>query len=187
MPFDFYDDLTRAQKATYRRSNAVASIPVPDVESLRPALEAIRRGLEADDRARVSRGVTEFSKRLLAQLGAPMLAVEVLARRPSDETAELHGLYTREDDGRARLQVWMRTAAHQRPVAFRTFVRTIAHELLHHLDFELLRLEDTFHTEGFFRRESSFVRQLLGDAQPRERQAAATRGARQLSLFADDE
>ena len=64
------------------------------------------------------------------------------------------------------------TAAHLRPVAHRTFVRTLLHELCHHFDFELLKLRDTFHTEGFFRRESSLARQLLPPS-PRRRRAPA--------------
>ncbi|MBK8019762.1 MAG: SprT-like domain-containing protein [Betaproteobacteria bacterium] len=31
----------------------------------------------------------------------------------------------------------------------RTFLRTLLHELCHHLDYEMFRLEETFHTEGF--------------------------------------
>ncbi len=46
-------------------------------------------------------------------------------------------------------------------VAFRTFVRTLLHELCHHLDYELLKLDDSFHTEGFFKRESSLFKQLV--------------------------
>lgn len=64
-------------------------------------------------------------------------------------------------------------------VAFRTFLRTLLHEVCHHLDFALLGLAETFHTEGFFRRESSLVRQVSpppSSAPPRVR-------ARQLSLF----
>jgi len=62
--------------------------------------------------------------------------------------------------------VWMRTAKHRRVVAFRTYLRTLLHELCHHLDYELLKLPDSFHTEGFYRRESSLVHQLLGAAAP---------------------
>lgn len=32
---------------------------------------------------------------------------------------------------------------------------------MHHLDYELLRLADSFHTEGFYKRESSLVYQLV--------------------------
>jgi hypothetical protein len=56
---------------------------------------------------------------------------------------------------------YQRTAAKRRVVAFRTFLRTLIHELLHHLDYELFEFAETFHTEGFFKRESSIARQLL--------------------------
>jgi hypothetical protein len=57
----------------------------------------------------------------------------------------------------------MRTAQRRQVVKFRTFLRTLLHELCHHLDYELLRLPDSFHTEGFYKRESSLLRQLLGE------------------------
>ena len=59
------------------------------------------------------------------------------------------------------VKVWMRTAQQRRVVAFRTFLRTLLHELCHHLDYVLLGLEDSFHTEGFFKRESSLFKQLV--------------------------
>jgi hypothetical protein len=55
----------------------------------------------------------------------------------------------------------MRTAQHKKVVAFRTFLRTILHELCHHLYYEVLDLDDSFHTEGFFKRESSLFRPLI--------------------------
>lgn len=182
MPFDFYERLDHAQQATYRRSAAVASITVPDVAALESALGRLRAGLERDELPAVSRAVAELLGGICGQLKVPTAAIEVLERRPSSETSELHGLYTREDDGQARIQLWTRTAAHQKPVAFRTFLRTALHELLHHLDFEHLRLDDTFHTEGFFQRESSLVRQLAGA--PSRKPAFSPRPA-QLGLFPD--
>jgi hypothetical protein len=55
----------------------------------------------------------------------------------------------------------MRTASRKQVVAFRTFLRTLVHELCHHLDFTYLGLSETFHTEGFFKRESALMRQLV--------------------------
>jgi hypothetical protein len=51
-------------------------------------------------------------------------------------------------------------------VAFRTFLRTLLHEIGHHLDYEYLKLADSFHTEGFFRRESSLFTQLVPATPP---------------------
>jgi hypothetical protein len=49
-------------------------------------------------------------------------------------------------------------------VKFRTFLRTLVHEVCHHLDYELYKLAETFHTVGFYARESAMVRELLGEA-----------------------
>ena len=62
--------------------------------------------------------------------------------------------------------VWMRTARKDQVVKFRTFLRTLVHELCHHLDYEHLDLAETFHTQGFYARESTLVRELLGEARP---------------------
>ena len=104
----------------------------------------------------------------------PAVRVRILAKRPADSSGELHGLYEPEE-GRtpARITAWMRTAQRQQVVAFKTFLRTLIHELCHHLDYELYALEETFHTEGFYKRESSLVAALLAQRE------AATDAARQ--------
>jgi hypothetical protein len=47
---------------------------------------------------------------------------------------------------------------------FRTCFKTLVHELRHHLDCEWLKLTDSLHTEGFYKRESSRVQQFAGKA-----------------------
>jgi hypothetical protein len=65
----------------------------------------------------------------------------------------------------------MRTARHKKVVAFRSFLRTLLHELCHHLDYEFFHFPETFHTEGFYNRESSLFHQLVPDAHPQKRTA----------------
>jgi hypothetical protein len=91
-----------------------------------------------------------------------MVTVRVLAVRPSNHSEELHGLYE-YGGGRQQpvISVWMRTAQRRQVVAFRTFMRTLLHEVVHHLDYQLLRLEDSYHTQGFYKRAESLYRQLL--------------------------
>jgi hypothetical protein len=55
----------------------------------------------------------------------------------------------------------MITAKRQKVVAPRTFLRTLLHELCHHLDYTHLNLRDSLHTQGFYRRESSLLAALL--------------------------
>jgi hypothetical protein len=58
----------------------------------------------------------------------------------------------------------MLTAKRGQVVAYRTFLRTLMHEMCHHLDYQLLKLGESFHTDGFFRRESSLAHQLYAAA-----------------------
>ncbi len=158
--FGYYASLSRRDQAIYRRSDAVHAIRVGGARELAPVVEALERALARDDEAAVAATAAEIVGRLSVTLGAPAPAVQVLAVRPSADWGELHGLYTQEDET-ALIRVWMRTARHARVVAFRTFLRTLLHELCHHLDFEVLGLSRSFHTEGFFKRESSLFHQLV--------------------------
>jgi len=169
VPFAYYSRLSAVQKKIYRRSDAIAAIELPRAAELRPLVERLEETLAADDR----RGVEATSRKLAAEicrrLAAPPVEVRVLAARPSNDYGELHGLYDPEYEP-PRVTVWMRTAAKRRVVAFKSFLRTLIHELLHHFDYELFELAETFHTEGFFQRESSLARQLLGEPpRPKEK------------------
>jgi len=162
MRFPYYARLGRKRRAIYRRSDAIRAVELGCVELSAAPLERIETGLADDDRPTVQAGTAALTRLLCDDLEVPRVQLRVLARRPSDATAELHGLYEREEGKRPIVRVWMRTAAHERPVAFRTFVRVVMHELCHHLDYDKYALQDSMHTHGFFARESSLVRQLLG-------------------------
>ena len=169
MPFAYYDRLSRREKELYDRSDRIRRIDLPRAEGLRPIVEVLREGLAGDDRKVVEAAASRLVAGITAILGVEPVEVGVLAVRPSLRAAELHGLYTRDDKRRARIRVWMRTVHYRRVVAFRTFLRTLLHEVCHHLDYTYLKLPDSFHTEGFFKRESSLFYQLV----PREEAAAA--------------
>lgn len=164
MPFAYYQRLTRVQQRVYRLSDEVTVIRLPQAGALAPLVDGVAQALAREDRA----GTQAAADRLLAWITAALkvtpLRAEVLAVRPSRHWGELHGLYTPAEKGRpARATVWMRTAQRRQVVKFRTFLRTLLHELCHHLDYELLQLADSFHTEGFYKRESSLLRQLLSE------------------------
>lgn len=95
MPFAHRDRLTRGQQRVYRKSDDIASVPIPLADAVRALVEAVAEDLAAE--------------------------------------------------GRARL-----------------------HERCHHLDYEFLRLPDSFHADGFYRRESRLLRQLVPRAEGEE-------------------
>jgi hypothetical protein len=167
MAFAYYNRLSSRDRAIYERSDATTSIDLPEAAGLHPVVQELQQALEREDRRAVAAAAGGVVLGLARRLGVPPLDVEVLAVRPSAGWGELHGLYTRDERRPAKVQLWMRTVRHRRVVAFRTFLRTLVHEVVHHLDYELLRLPDSFHTEGFFKRESSLFRQLVPEATPR--------------------
>jgi hypothetical protein len=92
------------------------------------------------------------------------VAVRVAERRPHDQRGELHGLYSPGvPPARDTITLWMFTAKRAQVVAARTFLRTLIHELCHHLDYTHLNLRDSLHTQGFYQRESSLFAALGGD------------------------
>jgi hypothetical protein len=168
MRFAYYDELPADSKRTYRKSDAIRRVELPDAEALRGHAGPIRQALEAGDVPGLQRHCQALVDAIDAQLGAPPVILRVMERRPANSEGELHGLYEPDEvtGGTARITVWMRTAARVQVVKFRTFLRTVAHELCHHLDYEHYRLAETFHTEGFYARESALVRDLLGEPIP---------------------
>ncbi len=163
MPFAYYNRLTRNQKRIYRASDEIEALNLSDRTPVARIAEAIARALEAEDQRTTAQLSAEFVAEICAGLNIPRARVRVMHQRPSDDYGELHGLYEpREGRSLAKITVWMRTAKKSNVVAFRTFLRTLLHELCHHLDYELLALEDSFHTQGFFKRESSLFHQITG-------------------------
>jgi len=165
MPFAYYAKLSASRQRIYRKSDAISTLPLPPGVEVGPIVVRIREGLAHDELGAVQRACQALIDALVAGYQVPPIRIRVLAKRPSDDYGELHGLYEPEE-GRtpARITVWMRTAAKRQVVAFKTFLRTVVHEVGHHLDYELLELEETFHTEGFYKRESSLANALLAQA-----------------------
>lgn len=157
---NFRHRLTRAQQRAYDRSNAVTNIPVRTTPRLAKAVALLEWALSHDDRARTAHVAQVICDELCAALQVRTLRVQVKAERPSDARGELHGLY--QSAGRRDvISIWMLTAKRGQVVAYKTFLRTLVHEMGHHLDYQLLDLGDSFHTDGFYKRESSLVNQLL--------------------------
>lgn len=164
MPFPFYDKLTPARQRIYRASDAISRISLPNVSALQPAVQQIERAMSTANRASTEQACQALVNALNTAMKTPAVRMRVLERRPSDDYGELHGLYEPDNGGKvATITLWMRTAQKEQVVKFRTFLRTLVHEMCHHFDYEHFRLAETFHTEGFYQRESVLLKELLGE------------------------
>jgi hypothetical protein len=166
MVFPYYKKLSPVQKRIYQKSDEIHTVPLPDGQALHPLISRLASALELEDRGQTEEICKALATGLASRLGVPLLRLHVLAVRPSAGWGELHGLYElAEGRASAVISLWMRTARHRRVVAFRSFLRTFLHEFCHHLDYHLFKLQDSFHTEGFYKWESSLFHQLLPEPQ----------------------
>lgn len=179
--FAYFHSLSKRNQAIYRASDAIAAVPL-DEDMLPPlcALAArIQPALKAEKRAEVAKLTNQLVAAMCLLLDVQHVPVVVRLVRPSSHQGELHGLYTRHEDGRCQIEVWMRTAQQARVVAYRTYMRTLLHEVLHHLDYVLFELGDSFHNEGFFKRESDLVRRLVAATTREPKPAREAKPARE--------
>jgi hypothetical protein len=161
--FGYYARLTRAQQRIYRQSDAITSLRLPGAIGLHVHVAALDATLQSEDHLAVQVASQALFTGLTRAFGIGPCRVEALAARPHGHWGELQGLYT-TDRRLPRVQLWMRTARQRRVVAFRTYLRTLLHEFGHHLDYRYLKLADSFHTQGFYQRESSLFHQLVPEA-----------------------
>lgn len=170
MPFPYYRRLTQSQKKIYDESDRISSVELYRPAAHREHVLSLAAALADGKRLPTERAAQALADGLTEALGVPALRVRVQEKRPSWQTGELHGLYEADSKGRYKISLWMRTAQRVQIVKFKTFLRTLLHELCHHLDYQRFQLKDSFHTEGFYKRESSLLRQLY----PAELDKAAT-------------
>jgi len=71
--------------------------------------------------------------------------------------------YYDPEDG---ITVYNKTAVRQKYLAPKAYLDTIVHEFLHHLDYELLNLDHTYHTQGFYSRLGDLMGKLQGKFAP---------------------
>jgi hypothetical protein len=167
LPAYFYRLSGQAQR-TYLKSDALdrfAFSPGPRAIELASHL---MRALEAGALPDVNRASGALAAEVCRLTGVPNVRVDVQGVRPHNARGELHGIFY--PSRRPLIVLWMRTAKLHDVVKPKTFLRTLLHEIAHYLDYALLKLDDSFHTGGFFKRESFLVRALY---LPHNEQAAS--------------
>ncbi len=162
MKFSYYNHLSKKNKATYLKSESINLIEINSVLPLRRCLQGINVALKNENKERVELLSQHLTNKLCNNLLIKALKVKVLSVRPKNRHSELYGMYEPSfSRAKSMLTIWMRTSTKKQPVRFKTFLRTLMHELCHHYDYEHLGFSDSFHTIGFFNRESSLYKQVI--------------------------
>jgi hypothetical protein len=157
----WYRRLPPSLQRVAAQSDRVSSLPLRAGPGLADAVTVLPAALLSEDPGRVEAVAQQIADGVCGALGVTRLRVRIDGQRPHDRRGELHGLYLPANgSGRDRITLWMRTAKRGQVVAYRTFLRTLLHELCHHLDYTYLHLRDSLHTQGFYQRESSLFAAL---------------------------
>ena len=143
----------------------------------------LMQALEGGAPSIVQRASQALLNEVCRLLGVRPVRIEVRSVRPHNSRGELHGLFyprapvrqtatpvrsraMSSPPGEPLIVLWMRTAQRHDVVKPRTFLRTLMHELGHYLDYAFLKLADSYHSGGFYQRESFLVRTLCPAASP---------------------
>lgn len=159
LPAFFYRLSSKAQRC-YLTSDSIDRFEfVPDSRTT-ARVDSLLTTLESGSLPALNQAAQALIDEICRQLAAPAVRAEIRGVRPRDRRRELHGIFY---PSRRHMIVWMRTAQRHEVVRPKTFLRTLLHELGHYLDYSVLKLEDSYHTQGFFRRESFLVRALYNE------------------------
>jgi hypothetical protein len=175
LPGYFYRLSARAQRAWLKSDSIDRYELAPDAPTFR-LTAAVMTAVPSGAPSMIERAAQALTDQICGLMAVHGVRVEVRGVRPHNTRGELHGIfYPRGPSARPGaplIILWMRTAQRHDVVKPKTFLRTLMHELGHYLDYALLRLDDSFHTAGFFRRESFLVRILCAPEIPAQRGAS---------------
>jgi hypothetical protein len=157
LPAFFYRLAPRDQKV-YLRSDAIDAFNLMAGPNTLPLAGALIAALDGGSVTATARAAQDLVTELCRLLGVRSVPIEVKGVRPRNARGELHGIFYPDAP---RIVLWTRTALRHDVVKPKTFLRTLMHELAHYFDYALLRLGNSYHTRGFFKRESFLVRAVF--------------------------
>jgi len=175
LPAYYYRLPLRAQRV-YLASDAIDRFPLTPSPAAFARVAALMQALDGGAPSIVQRASQSLLDEVCRILELRSVRIEVRSVRPHNSRGELHGLFYPQAPARTATPIrsrsatqvagaplivlWMRTAQRHDVVKPRTFLRTLMHELGHYLDYALLKLADSYHSAGFYQRESFLMRTL---------------------------
>ena len=155
---------SRGAERDYERSNLILAIDyMPGPETCRAAQRLLT--IDPPHRGPLSQ---ELLDRMADELKVPRIRLHFhdrpqKHRRSGGKLTYKEYAYYDPEEG---ITVYNKTAVRQQYLAPKSYLDTIVHEFLHHLDYELLKLDHTYHTQGFYSRLGDLMGKLLGRGHP---------------------
>jgi len=148
--------------AQFRESEQLTSVELPpELPNLAQTIEAV---MKEGTRGEVRQACAEFLSAASAFYGVRPPEVRALAARPlrvreGGWATELFGDYSLDS---AQIRIWTRTAVRKQVTSFGTFLSTLCHEFVHHLDCQKFAFSRSPHTRGFYERAAVLYHHARG-------------------------
>lgn len=147
-------------KAIYKKSNSIRhTILKPDKSAVNYA-KRLLTSTDASDRQTLGQGLLNEMSRTLS-IPSPQLCVNDKRQNHSLKDGKLmrktYGMYKQ-----GKIIINNKTAIRETIVAPKTFLDTLIHEFMHHYDYEVLKLQSSLHTAGFYYRLGDIMKKLVG-------------------------
>lgn len=156
---------SKAIRAAFLESDRTVNLDLPHDGSLAAIAKSIELAMKAGAMSAVGNACTDFLTTASSFYKVKNCGVRVLAARPlrvrENWSTELFGDY---DPTTMVIRVWMRTAVKKEVTSFGTFLSTLCHEFCHHLDLQLFKFPDSWHTRGFYQRTAVLYHYARGTA-----------------------
>ena len=147
----------------FAESDALATLALPGDDGLPVLSRAIETAMKSGKTTVVRQACAGFAAAASGFYGVRTPGIRVLASRPirvrEGWATELFGDY---DPEILLIRLWMRTAVQKRVTSFGTFLSTLCHEFIHHLDCQSFKFSDTPHTRGFYVRTAMLYHHSRG-------------------------
>jgi hypothetical protein len=153
-----------ALRAEFQKSDLLTGLSVPPDDRMHKQANSIASALKEGTVAGLQTGCAAFLNIAADFYGVERPGIRVLAARPlrvreGGWASELFGDYSPET---LLIRVWMRTAVRKQVTSFGTFLSTLCHEFCHHLDYQLFKCSDSWHTRGFYERTAVLYHHARG-------------------------
>jgi hypothetical protein len=154
----FMRSASALKRSSYRKSQALEA---PGFTLNAHCLETARTlhdAMNDHDELAISRASQQFVTALCKASRVPDKIVTVAGKRQQRGRGEIHGLC--EMNG--RITIYLYTAKRGLMVAFKTYLKTLIHEFMHHYDWKGLKIQ-SMHTAGFYKRVNHVYKHVLAD------------------------
>jgi hypothetical protein len=162
------DSPPRKASAQFLESDRIKSLDLPHDARLPAIANSVASAINAERISDVRNACAEFLATASEFYKVPPCGIRVLAARPlrvrESWMSELFGDYHPDT---MLIRVWMRTAVRKEVTSYGTFLSTLCHEFCHHLDLQLFKFPDSWHTRGFYERAGALYHHARGT--PRKR------------------